>query len=55
MIETELNEASCIAMSGLIFRDDHPDVNEKISAVNKTSNKFCNDRGWGFISNENIA
>ena len=54
MIETELNDASCVAISGLIFRDDHPDVNEKISAVNKNISKFCNDRGWGFISNENI-
>ena len=46
---------SKIAISLIIKRNDNPELNDKINQANKTIKTFCNQRNWGWISNDNIG
>ncbi|XP_078348835.1 uncharacterized protein LOC144633825 [Oculina patagonica] len=43
-----------IAFSQIINRSDDANLNPKIADANKRLQKFCAQRGWGWISNDNI-
>lgn len=43
-----------IAFSQIINRSDDVNLNSKIADANKCLKRFCSQRGWGCISNDNI-
>lgn len=43
-----------ITVSGIILRNDNPQLNSVITKVNKSLRKFCHQRNWHFIDNANI-
>ena len=46
---------SRIAISSLVKRLDKPHLNNKLSEINSILRKFARNRGWSYISNDNIG
>ena len=52
-INRELPETQ-VVFSEIIKRDAESGLNQKIASANKILKRFCTERGWGWISNDNI-